>query len=83
MPKVQEIDQFIPFPQEDQYYDLSFAYVVPSSYVVAPRKGWKLTQVQEEATDEEVLRYIERSGYLDFLSNPEEDIYGLDDGKAV
>ncbi len=83
MPEVKDkLDIFIPFVQEDLYYDLSFAHE-PSLYFIAHQEGWEVMQVEDEATDEEVLRYIERSGCLDFLSNPEEDIYGSDDGEAI
>lgn len=75
-------EQFLVFSQEDQYYDMSFD-LVPSSYIDASRADWRLLKFEEEATDREILRFAEQSECLDFLNEPQEDIYGLDDGTAV
>ena len=76
MPAVKLKDQFISLPLQQQYHDLSSAYVVPSLYITFPREGWKLILPEEEASDKEILRFIEKSGHPDFLNDPEEDIYG-------
>ena len=82
MPEVHDTDRYIALSAEPTYYDLS-CDVVPSFYVDACLEGWKAIYRVEEATDREILRFAERSGQLDFLSDPAEDIYGLDDGEAV
>jgi hypothetical protein len=76
-------DKFISLPLQKQHHDLSSAYVVPSLYITFPREGWKLILPEEEASDKEILRFIEKSGHLDFLNDPEEDIYGPEDGQAL
>ncbi len=75
-------DQFITYPEQEQYFDLTSA-PVPSLYVVASAEGWKIFEAEAEASDKDILRFIEESEYLDFLNRPEEDIYALDDGEAV
>jgi hypothetical protein len=75
-------DQYIVEPPQDQYCDFNRVYV-PSLYVVCSKAGWQVITVEEEATDREVLRYLEKSEHFDFLNNPEEDIYGLSDGEPV
>jgi hypothetical protein len=50
---------------------------------VLPSAGWQVTVAEEEAADQEILRCLEKSGHFDFLKNPEEDVYGLDDGEPV
>jgi len=83
MPGVEDkLEQFFAFSQEDQYYDLSFSHV-PSLYVDALRAKWKLLTFEEEATDKEILLFAEQSGHLDFLDEPEEDIYGPNDGEPL
>lgn len=83
MPEVEEKhEQFVAFSQEDKYYDLSFDHV-PSLYVDALRADWKLLTFEEEATDREILRFAEQSGHFDFLDEPEENLYGPDDGEPV
>jgi len=82
MPGMLEADTYILLFKEQTYYDLSSAHVVPSAYVDTNLAGWKVVY-EEEATDREILRFAERSGQLDFLSDPAEDIYGSDDGEAV
>lgn len=69
--------------QQEQYYNFNQAYVVPSIYIELPKAGWTVTVAEEEATDKEILRCLEKSGQFDFLNNPEEDIYKLDDGDPV
>jgi len=69
---------------QDQYYDFNQTYFVPSLYKEAlPAEGWQVTVAEEEAADQEILRCLEKSGHFDFLKNPEEDVYGLDDGEPV
>jgi hypothetical protein len=75
--------QYVVDQPEPQYYDFKQSYVVHSLYIVLPATGWKVTVAEEEATDREILRYLEKSGGFDFLKNPEEDIYGMDDGEPV
>jgi len=82
MPEVQDTGGYFPLSAERAYYDLSWQ-VVASLYVDACLAGWKPICTEEEATDREILRFAERSSQLDFLSDPAEDIYGLDDGKAI
>jgi hypothetical protein len=75
-------DQYIVEPPQSQYFDFNREYV-PSLYVVLPQAGWQVTVAEEEATDKEILRCLEKSGNFDFLNNPEEDIYGPSDGEPV
>ena len=75
-------DQYIIKPPQNQFFDFN-QVCVPSLYVVLPQAGWKVTIDEEEATDGEMLRCLEKSEHFDFLNNPEENIYGLDDGKPV
>lgn len=81
MNEVQDnMEVLIPFGQEDQYYDLSFDYV-PSIYIV--QEGWTVAEPEREVSDREILHSLEQGGYFDYLKDPEEDIYGLNDGKAL
>ena len=82
MPEVRDIEQYILLSADDAYYDFSW-HIAPSLYVDACLAGWKAICTEKEATDREILRFAQRSGQLDFLSDPAEDIYGLDDGEAV
>lgn len=66
-----------------QYYDFNQSYDVPSLYIVLPTTGWKVTVADEEATDREILRCLEKSGSFDFLKDPKEDIYEIGDGEPV
>ena len=70
-------------PPQEQYYNFNQAYVVPSLYIELPKAGWTVTVTEEEVTDKEILRCLEKSGQFDFLNNPEEDIYNLGDGEPV
>ena len=52
MPDVEQVqDQFITFPEEEQYYDLRFECVLPL-YVRALQEGWTLTGPEDEITRE-------------------------------
>ena len=83
MPEVKgNLNQFIVSPSQEQYYDFSHIHV-PSYYIVASKENWRLTQDEQEATYEEVLRHMEKSKSFDFLNDPEEDIYELEDGEPV
>jgi len=78
----EKLEQFITFSQEDQYYDFSLVHV-PTLYIDASRAEWQMMDYGNEATDKEILRFAEQSGQVDFLDEPEEDIYGLDDGEPL
>lgn len=81
MNEVQDnMEVLISFGQEDQYLDLSFDYV-PSVYIV--QEGWTVAEPERELSDKEILRSLEQDGHFDFLKDPEEDIYGLNDGEAL
>ncbi|HEC03519.1 MAG TPA: hypothetical protein ENI81_08280 [Phycisphaerales bacterium] len=83
MPQVEEKhEDFLAFSQEDQYYDFSFVHV-PTLYVDASRAEWRILNYGDEATDKEIVRFAQQSGQVDFLDEPDEDIYGLDDGEPV
>lgn len=70
---------FIEFPSiDDSYYDFSAAEPVPSEY-----KYWSQSFISEEATDEDIRRYIPHSPAFQFLSDPQEDIYTLEDGEEI
>jgi hypothetical protein len=75
-------DQYIIKPPQNQFFDFN-QVCVPSLYIVLPQAGWEVTVVEEEATDREILRCLEKSGHLDFLDDPEEDTYRLGDGEPV
>ncbi|MCK4787477.1 MAG: hypothetical protein KAV87_27210 [Desulfobacteraceae bacterium] len=38
---------------------------------------------EEEATYKDILSFAEQSEYFAFLDEPDEDIYGLDDGEPI
>jgi len=68
-------------PPQEQYYDFSnFNQDYSSLYIELSKAGWTVTVTEEEATDKEILHCLEKSGQFNFLNNPEEDIYKLDDG---
>jgi hypothetical protein len=48
-----------------------------------PQEGQKVTEPPKETTDKEILGRMGRSRYPRFLDDPEEDVYGLDDGEPV
>lgn len=75
-------DQYVVCPPQEQYCDFNQVYV-PSVYIVLPSVGWQATVAEEEVTDNEILRCLEKSGHFDFLKNPEEDIYGISDGEPA
>lgn len=68
--------------QED-YYDFRAARVVPSGYIFPQPGDWVLITNEPEASDEEILRFAMKSKSFEFLNDPAEDIYGLDDGDPV
>lgn len=76
-------DQYVVCPPQEPYCDFNRVYVVPSLYIMLPSVGWQVTVAEEEVTDKEILRCLERSGRFDFLKNPEEDIYEIGDGEPV
>lgn len=82
MPEIHDTKPHISRSVGSAYYDLSWQ-VVASLYVDACLGGWKVIYPEEEATDRDILESAERGGQLEFLSDPGEDIYGLDDGEAV
>lgn len=57
----------------NSYNDFSSSEFVPSFYVIWPN----------EATDEDIRRYIPHSSAFQFLSDPQEDIYTLEDGEEI
>jgi hypothetical protein len=74
------LECFVTCPPEGEYYNFNCS-PVPSVYVVVPQEGWRLLDLGEEANDKDILRFAEQSGHFDFLNDPAEDIYGLDDGE--
>jgi len=72
----EQIRTLISFPMiQETYYDFSICQPAPSGYI-----QWKYTV---EATDQEIINYAAQSPTFDFLNEPEEDIYCLDDGEPV
>lgn len=68
---------------EETYRDFNQPIVVPSVYVRGNnRMGGFFVQGEEDLTAE-MLKYAEQSGSLDFLSNPDEDLYTFDDGESI
>lgn len=70
-------------PLVEEYIDLSCGKVEPSVYFFISQKNWRVYECVEEADEEEILRFVEQSGYFDFLSCQDEDIYSLEDGKPL
>jgi len=71
--------------EQEVYCEFSDVRVVPSEYkyVDPVSKDWEIVTNEEEATNEEILHYAVKSKSLEFLNDPAEDIYGLDDGEPV
>ncbi len=75
-------DEYVTFPLEDKCY-FGFDQTEPSVYVHSSFESWEFYENLEEATDEDILHFVERSGALDFLNDPEEDTYSLNDGEEI
>ncbi len=74
---VSKTDNFIEFSCLNSYYDFSIQHV-PTNYIC-----WNQTENSIELSDQELLKFALNSPSYDFLNAPEEDIYCLDDGKAL
>ena len=52
-------------------------------FILARRKLHKLDVAAEDISAEELMRLVADSGSFDWLNAPEEDVYSVEDGKAV
>jgi hypothetical protein len=78
------LEKFAFFPDTNQhYYDSRTPSIVPSEYIFTGPGDWALITNEPEASDEEILRYAMKRKSFEFLNNPAEDIYSLDDGEPV
>ena len=71
-------DLFIESPQLDVFCDFVSPLPVPSIYYY-----WCNNFYSQEATDYDIRKYAAQSPAFDFLKNPNEDIYTLDDGEDI
>ena len=76
-------DIFLTFPVNDVYCDFNQPRTVPSLYGIGSNRTGKFLIEGEDSLNEQILRYAEKSGSFDFLSNPEEDIYTWNDGESL
>ncbi len=74
---------FLTFPLNDTYCDFNQPKVVPSVYAIWNNRIGKFFVEGEDNLNNEMLKYAEKSGSFDFLSNSEEDIYTFDDGESI
>ena len=74
--------EYVIFNEEDKCY-FGLNQIEPSRYVLSLCNDWKFYENFEEATDEDILRFVENSSAFDFLKDPEEDIYSLNDGEEI
>ena len=75
-------DIFLTIPASDIYCDFNQPHTVPSIYVVASNRTGKFL-LDGDDLNKQILKYAEKSGSFDFLSNPEEDIYNWGDGERL
>ncbi len=83
--RIQNQREFVVRQGDEVYYDFTFGHI-PSRYIhwspyLGEQEGWKETR--EEATDLELLCYVEKSNAFEFLHDPAEDTYDLADGEAI
>ena len=57
--------------------------VIPSIYIDAIEKGWKLELYSEKIKDSELLGLVEKSEAFSFLARESENIYSLEDGTPI
>lgn len=76
-------DIFQSFLIEKNYCDFNQSHVVPSLYCTGDSRIGRFIIEGEDSLNEAILKYAEKSGSFDFLSNPEEDIYTWDDGEKL
>ena len=79
--------QEIPIVDEFQFMGseipLNNFEVIPSIFIDAIEKGWKLELYPEEIKDSELLRLVEKSEAFSFLARESENIYFLGDGTPI
>lgn len=74
---VSKTDNFIEFPFANSYYDFSIQHV-PTNYIC-----WSQPEKSMELSDQEILKCVANSPSFVFLNDSEENIYSMDDGKAL
>ncbi len=68
---------------QQDYIDSRITSVVPSKYIFTQPGDWVVVTNESEASDEEILHFTLKSKSFEFLNDPAEDIYRLDDGEPV
>ena len=69
---------FITFPVDETRYQAA-----PSLYCMGNSRLGKFFIEGEDKLSEEMIKFAAQSESFDFLSNPLEDIYTLDDGEEI
>lgn len=79
--KLHEISQT--FPEVSHYYDPQRALELPSKYIsVNEASGWK-TEVYLDMDEIDIIKIAEKSEAFNFLKEPEEEGYDVNDGKPI
>ena len=83
MSEINQISEYVEMEQTN-YYNFAATAVVPSLYI--PPQNWRqsIPASQKQKSDElDLASLAERSKAFDFLNDPAEDIYDLNDGMPV
>lgn len=79
--KLYEIPQI--FPEVIHYYDTQKALELPSEYIpVNETSGWRI-EVYSDIDEVDIAKIAEKSEAFNFLKDPEEEGYNVNDGKPI
>ena len=74
---------FLTFPVDETNYNFNRLQSIPSIYFAGDNRLGKFIIGEEVQLNEAMIKFAEKSGSFDFLSNPTEDIYTFDDGEEI
>ena len=74
---------FLTLPVDETKYDFNRPQSIPSIYFAGDNRLGKFIIGEEVQLNEAMIKFAEKSGSFDFLSNPTEDIYTFDDGEEI